>query len=768
MAINKQIAIRNLILLSFLLISINNYSQKTSSGIDVCIALKGFNSSSEAESALDRIIASVGISKNFVVQECPNVSNAAALQVQGVRYIFYNQKWMSSINNTSYDGLFILAHEVGHHVNGHALDWVLLASKTVNPKTLSEGRAQELQADEFAGFVMAKLGASLNEASDAINNITNDNDDTYSTHPSRSKRLLAIKKGYANGIKNGSNNENNKVDSNYVNSDILIFDDGSRWEGPIHKEETTRKGTKDGVYGTITSITKSPEGKGIMYNIDGSVYKGSYYNKRKSGYGEMYNANGEIYKGQWLDGNKSGRGQLIKKNGVIVTLINGESENKIEAEKYFDSGEAKAIAEDNNGAIADFTKVITLDSDDFLVSLAYLNRADVKNDLNDFKGALLDLNKSISLNSDYFRSYYSRGFTKVDLEDYKGAIIDFTKAIELYKVEDSNKEDIEFKAKMNGTRGHAKENLDDYKGAIEDFNTAIELDRTQEIYYHSRGDCKYNLEDYNGAIEDYSNAIEINPNNSEYYFWRGKCKKILEDYEGAILNFDEAIRLNSEDADYYSLRGDAKYDSDDNSGALLDYSIAIQLNPKHGHAYRLRGLIKYYNKDYNAALLDLNSAVNVDNNDVDALYDLSQVKDKLNDKTGALQSYDKIIKLFITNSYPPEFMAKIYNSKSYLLVGLKRYVEALPLVEKALKFDSSKWYIWDTRGEIMYNLGKYQEAIKDMSKAIEIDDKDGHPFYFRGLAKFKLGMKSAGCDDLNKASELGDLEANNRIKENCN
>ena len=760
MAINKQIAIRNLILLSFLLISINNYSQKTSSGIDVCIALKGFNSSSEAESALDRIIASVGISKNFVVQECPNVSNAAALQVQGVRYIFYNQKWMSSINNTSYDGLFILAHEVGHHVNGHALDWVLLASKTVNPKTLSEGRAQELQADEFAGFVMAKLGASLNEASDAINNITNDSDDTYSTHPSRSKRLLAIKKGYENGGQNVSNNNiNNGVDK-YVNSNILIFDNGSRWEGPIHKEE--RKETKDGVYGTI--ISRSPEGNGIMYGVDGSVYKGTYYNKKKSGYGEMYYTNGEIYKGQWLDGKKSGRGQLIKKNGVIVTLINGESENKIEAEKYFDSGEAKATAEDYNGAIADFTKAITLDPN---YDQAYWNRASAKNNLNDHEGALLDLNKAISLDS-YYYAYYLRGITKDDLEDYKGAITDLTKSLELYKVDDSNKDDIEFKARIIGTRGYVRGNLEDHKGAIEDLNTAIELDGTQEIYYHSRGDCKYNLEDYNGAIEDYSNAIEINPNNSEYYFWRGKCKKILEDYEGAILNFDEAIRLNSENADYYSLRGDAKYDSDDNSGALLDYSIAIQLNPKHGHAYRLRGLIKYYNKDYNAALLDLNSAVNVDNNDVDALYDLSQVKDKLNDKMGVLQSYDKIIKLFITNSYPPEFMAKIYNSKSYLLVGLKRYVEALPLVEKALKFDSSKWYIWDTRGEIMYNLGKYQEAIKDMSKAIEIDDKDGHPFYFRGLAKFKLGMKSAGCDDLNKASELGDLEANNRIKENCN
>lgn len=569
MAINKQIAIRNLILLSFLLISINNYSQKTSSGIDVCIALKGFNSSSEAESALDRIIASVGISKNFVVQECPNVSNAAALQVQGVRYIFYNQKWMSSINNTSYDGLFILAHEVGHHVNGHALDWVLLASKTVNPKTLSEGRAQELQADEFAGFVMAKLGASLNEASDAINNITNDSDDTYSTHPSRSKRLLAIKKGYEKGGQNVSNNSNNRADDNYVNSNILIFENGSRWEGPINT--TQYPAQQNGFKVTVTE--KSPEGKGIMYGVDGSVYKGTYYNKKKSGYGEMYYTDGEIYKGQWLDGKKSGRGQLIKKNGVIVTLINGESENKIEAEKYFDSGEAKATAEDYNGAIADFTKAITLDPN---YDQAYWNRADAKNNLNDHKGALLDLNKAIYLNS-YYYAYYLRGITKDYLNDYKGAIVDYTKALELYKDEDSNKEDIEFKAKMIGTRGHAKENLEDYKGAIEDFNTAIELDGTQDIYFDSRGGCKYNLEDYNGAIEDYNKAIEISSNNSEYYFWRGLSKEMLDDYLGSIIDFDNVIELDNTNSEAYFYRAVSKLKINQKEGACKDFRKASEL-----------------------------------------------------------------------------------------------------------------------------------------------------------------------------------------------
>lgn len=327
--------IKKLVLASILLISFANYSQKHTSGIDVCIALKGFNSSTEAESALDKIISTVGISKNFVMQECPNVSNASALQVKGVRYIFYNKAWMSTINDSSFDGLFVLAHEVGHHVNGHALDWVVLASNSVTPTSLAEDREQELQADEFAGFVMAKLGASLDEACAVINRVSKDSDDKYSTHPSRSKRLMAIKKGFENGNQGGdqSGKQNgNEVNRNYINEKILIFDDGSRWEGPIHREETLTKGIKDGVYVTFKTTTKSPEGNGIMYNIDGSVYKGSYSNKKKSGYGEMYYTNGDVYKGQWLDGEKSGRGQLIKKNGVIITLINGVSEKRIEAE----------------------------------------------------------------------------------------------------------------------------------------------------------------------------------------------------------------------------------------------------------------------------------------------------------------------------------------------------------------------------------------------------------------------------------------------------
>ena len=50
-----------------------------------------------------------------------------------------------------------------------------------------------MEADEFASFVLAKLGASYDEIKEGIELLTDNNDDTYSTHPSQDKRLAAIR-----------------------------------------------------------------------------------------------------------------------------------------------------------------------------------------------------------------------------------------------------------------------------------------------------------------------------------------------------------------------------------------------------------------------------------------------------------------------------------------------------------------------------------------------------------------------------------------------
>ncbi|MFC6998637.1 M48 family metalloprotease [Rufibacter roseus] len=139
-----------------------------------------------ARDIISEIIDVVGLKPRFEVRAA-NVPNAAAVIMNGQRYILYNERFVSSLNNalkTDWAGVSILAHEIGHHLNGHTLS-----------KTGSNLR-DELEADEFSGFVLRKMGASLSEAQAAIK-VLADDEDSY-THPGKSSRLAAISQGWRN------------------------------------------------------------------------------------------------------------------------------------------------------------------------------------------------------------------------------------------------------------------------------------------------------------------------------------------------------------------------------------------------------------------------------------------------------------------------------------------------------------------------------------------------------------------------------------------
>ena len=157
-----------------------------------------FASNQEAEKALQRIIEATGLSKRFALYQCNGIENCMAVTYRGVRYILYDSDFMNiiSINSSSWSNISILAHEVGHHVNGHSKDLLSLMSGEIKSNSLYEERQEELEADEFSGYVMYKLGASLYQAQSAIYSFSFDGDDTYSTHPNRTKRLAAIAKGF--------------------------------------------------------------------------------------------------------------------------------------------------------------------------------------------------------------------------------------------------------------------------------------------------------------------------------------------------------------------------------------------------------------------------------------------------------------------------------------------------------------------------------------------------------------------------------------------
>ncbi len=169
------------------------YGGKTVDPDKLCVQLN-FKDNVKAEELIDKILEQVGLQRNFVVMECPGVDNCMAVTIERIPYIIYDNEFLKRFDTahnfsngkimiTDWVAASILAHEVGHHLNMHTL-----GMSGSRPKL-------ELEADEFSGFVLQKMGASLAQAQKAMNSPIVSDKSSYS-HPARTDRLAAIQKGW--------------------------------------------------------------------------------------------------------------------------------------------------------------------------------------------------------------------------------------------------------------------------------------------------------------------------------------------------------------------------------------------------------------------------------------------------------------------------------------------------------------------------------------------------------------------------------------------
>jgi hypothetical protein len=144
----------------------------------------GFASSTEAKSVINNIIDVIGLQPSFEIRSA-NIPNAAAVVQSGKRYIMYNPNFIANVERTAGDkwaSIAILAHEIGHHLNGHTISGI------------GSRPSIELEADEFSGFVLRKMGASLSQAQLAMKVAADQR--TSATHPGKADRLSYIAYGW--------------------------------------------------------------------------------------------------------------------------------------------------------------------------------------------------------------------------------------------------------------------------------------------------------------------------------------------------------------------------------------------------------------------------------------------------------------------------------------------------------------------------------------------------------------------------------------------
>lgn len=175
------------------------FSSQPSTGT-VCEGLS-FNSDEEAFSRVKQICEAMDIAGNFMVAECGKVDNCKAVLNSSGSYIFYNNNYLHKIKGLNFtessftstksddwDVLFILAHEIGHHVLQHLANFQQLSR--IMPLV-----DMELEADKFAGACLFRMGATLEQAQHVMYD-PSVSEKASLNHPARKERLEAIAIGY--------------------------------------------------------------------------------------------------------------------------------------------------------------------------------------------------------------------------------------------------------------------------------------------------------------------------------------------------------------------------------------------------------------------------------------------------------------------------------------------------------------------------------------------------------------------------------------------
>ncbi len=131
------------------------------------------------------IIRETGLSQNFVILP-GDVERVKAYIEDNERVLEYNPDFMNKLQgDTNWYGISVLARQIGHHLSEHELEGGIPSIE------------EEIKADESAGFVLFKMGASLGEAITALESVIKD-ESIHQKGIAKNTRISSLAKGWNN------------------------------------------------------------------------------------------------------------------------------------------------------------------------------------------------------------------------------------------------------------------------------------------------------------------------------------------------------------------------------------------------------------------------------------------------------------------------------------------------------------------------------------------------------------------------------------------
>lgn len=151
-----------------------------------------------------------------------------------------------------------------------------------------------------------------------------------------------------------------------------------------------------------------------------------------------------------------------------------------------------------------------------------------------------------------------------------------------------------------------------------------------------------------------------------------------------------------------------------------------------------------FSKDFKNAVADCNRVLEIDPNNVGALYWRGTSRAYVYDMEDGLRDLEK------ARALQPQ--AQVFFTSGATYINLDRLEEATAAYTKTLSLNPRHGLAYMMRGRCHYNLKNYQKAIKDYTLALENNKGYWRIYLLRALAYEKVGDKAKASRDLELAT----------------
>jgi tetratricopeptide (TPR) repeat protein len=123
-----------------------------------------------------------------------------------------------------------------------------------------------------------------------------------------------------------------------------------------------------------------------------------------------------------------------------------------------------------------------------------------------------------------------------------------------------------------------------------------------------------------------------------------------------------------------------------------------------------------------------------------------------NEYERAIALFDQALASDTTMIRQSDALLYTYQGKSYALIQLNKYEDAVMTLDEGLKIYPKDFMLWNNKGYALYNLGKYPDALKSYDTALSIDQNYTPSLVNKGDTLYKMGRFTDAVDAYSKAN----------------